>query len=145
MSCHVQFMYSHANALACVRKDWRKKTLAVSHDFFLSDPLKLLRVKVTLLRPCNIYRKCSLNCAVRAFANHGKCWPNGLQHIMINYGCSPSLRACGYAEKADIYFATLPSFLPLLVLTFVHFSDSSNYLQLSVGVKKRLLIVFVSK
>jgi len=79
-----------------------------------------------LLRPCNVYCKCSLNCSVRAFANHGQCWPNGLQHVMINYGCSPSLRACGYAAKAWKHFATLPSLLPLLVQTFVHFPDSHN-------------------
>ena len=56
----------------------------VSHDLFLSNPLKLLRIKITLLRPCNIYRKYIFNCSVRAFANNGKCWPNGLQHVMIN-------------------------------------------------------------
>lgn len=84
---------------------------------------------------------------MRAFANHGKCWSNGLQHVMINYGCLPSLRACGYPEKAEVYFATLPSLLPLLVLTFLHFSDSRNQLQLSEGAKKRLwsVCVLVSK
>lgn len=121
MSCHVRFMYYHANALACLHKDCRKKMLTVSYDFFLSDPLKLLRIKVTLLRPCNIYRKCSLNCSVRAFANRGKCWPSGLQHVMINYDCSPPLRACGCPEEAEIYFATLPPLLTLLAQTFVLF------------------------
>ena len=40
-------MYSHANALACAHKGCRKKMLTVSHDLFLSDPLKLLRIKIT--------------------------------------------------------------------------------------------------
>jgi hypothetical protein len=97
-------MYPHVDVLACLRKGWRRKMRRVSHDLFLSEPSNLLRIKIILLRSCSIYRGCSLNCSRRAFVNDVKCWPNELHHVMINYGQSPSLSACGCAERGENIF-----------------------------------------